>query len=286
MADESENKPDTITFTRRQAITALGAGIVTLGATNLGTAYVAGQWGQGQTHQELTDLQAEVDKLRGLVQLYESLDQIGVDAIMATAMLVFKGFLDTLRNGVSLLKTGATAAGNAIAAFHNTFGAIRDGLGLAEQAVSAVASLLKDAETWLGQATTPLQPLLQQVRQFFDDLMSKIPFGVGDNIRKAVDGLVGLVAAIPNMLLQVNTNLIEPLRTGWFSADNSKNLQGTLVDPITRQVMDPLAKFLGDVDETLFHWESDVATPVQTALNSRAVVRSKIGDYKKQHNLS
>ncbi len=286
MADEHENQQEKISLTRRQAMAAVGAGIAALGATNLGTAYAAGQWAQEHSSQQVTDLQAEVDKMRGLVQLYESLDKIGIDAVIAGAMSAFKGFLDTLRGGVSLLRTGVTAAQGAILAFQNTFAAIRQGLLLAEGAVENIAGLLKNAETWLGQTTTPLLPLLDQVRKFFDDLLSKIPFGVGDNIHKTIDGLIGLVAAIPDTVLQVNTKLIEPLRVGWFSDDNSKNLQGTLIDPISRQVMSPLAKFLDDVDNTLFHWQSDVATPVQSALDSRAVVRGKISDYKKQNNMS
>jgi hypothetical protein len=277
---------ETITLTRRQALTALGLGAVTLTATHLGVAYEAAQWAEQEPRQTNAALAAQVEKLQGLLALYEHLDQIGIDAVVSTALAAFKIFLDKLRGGVGLLRDGVNAVEGTFNGFQNTFGAIRDGLTTAEAAVNNVAALLKNAEDWLGQTTSPLQPLIQQVHQFFDDLLSKIPFGVGDNIRKTIDGLIGLVVAVPAMVQDVNTSLLEPLRTGWFSDDRAKNLQGALLDPVSHQVLEPLKNFLGDVDQTLAHWESDVSTPVQAALDGRAAVRQQIAEYKKQNGMS
>ncbi len=281
-----EKQAETIALTRRQAMTALGVGAVTLTATHLGVAYEAAQWAEQEPRQQASDMAAELEQLKGLVVLYENLEKIGVDAVISGAMTAFKGFLNTLRGGVSLLRDGVNAAESAINGFHDTFGAIRAGLKAAEDAIANIAALLKNAEDWLGQTTSPIQPLIQQVHQFFDDLLSKIPFGVGENIRKTVDGLIGLVVAIPNAVKEVNTNLLEPLRTSWFSDDNGKNVQGSLLDPVSQKVLQPLEKFLGDVDQTLAHWESDVSQPVQATLDQRAEVRKQIAAYKQKYGMS
>lgn len=283
---DKEQDQDAIKLTRRQAVTAVGAGAVALTATHLGVAYEAAQWGQSKPAGQVEDLKAEVEKLRGLLTLYETLEKIGIDTVIAGAMTLFKGFLDALRGGVDLLRSGVTAAEAAISGFQRAFAAIRDGLKAAEDAVGGVAGLVKNAENWLGQTTTPLKPMMQQMRQFFDDLLGKIPFGVGDSIRKTIDGITGLVGAIPDMILAINNRLLEPLRTGWFSDDNAKNLQGTLIDPVVKGVFDPLEKFLGDVEKALAHWQTDVATPVQGALDQRAEVRKQIADYRQKNNLS
>ncbi len=284
MADE--NQADTIALTRRQAMTALGVGAVTLTATHLGVAYEAAQWAEQEPRQQASDLAAEIEQLKGLVALYENLEKLGVDAVVSGALPTFKGFLETLRGGVGLLSDGVNAADGAIQGFHDTFGAIRAGLKTAEDAIANIAALLKNAEDWLGQTTSPVQPLIQQVREFFDNLLSKIPFGVGENIRKTVDGLIGLVVAIPNAVMAVNTNLLEPLRAGWFSDDNAKNVQGALFDPVSQKVLQPLNKFLGDVDQALAHWESDVSQPVQATLGQRAEVRKQIAAYKQKYGMS
>ncbi len=284
MADK--NQEPAVELNRRQALTVLGAGAVTLTATHLGVAYEAAQWAERAPREQAGDLAAEVQKLQGLLALYENLEKIGIDAIIAAGLGGFKGFLDKLQGGVALLKDGVTATEGAVSNAHDTFAALRSGIQLAEQGVANVAALLKNAEDWLGQTTSPLKPLLDQVHQFFDDLLSKIPFGVGDNIRKTLDGLIGLVVAIPDMVTAVNTNLLEPLRTGWLSDDGAQNLQGALLDPITQKVLEPLKSLLDDVDQTLSHWESDISTPVQSALDGRRQVRSQIADYKQKHGMS
>ena len=281
----TQQTDEMITLTRRQALTALGASAVALTATHLGVAYEAAQWAEQSPRQQASDLAAEIEKLQGLLALYENLEKIGMDAIISSALAVFKGFLDTLRGGVGLLREGLNAAEGAVNSFHNAFATLHAGLTLAGDAVNNVAALLKNAESWLGQTTSPVKPLIQQVRDFFNDLLSKIPFGVGDNIRKTIDGLVGLVVAIPNMVQDVQTNLLEPLRAGWFSDDRAKNAQGALLDPVT-QVLEPLKKFLADVEQTLAHWESDVATPVQTTLAQRAKVQKQIAAYKQQRGMN
>lgn len=274
-----------ITLTRRQAVTALGVGAAALTATHLGVAYQAAQWAQQQPRDEIAGLQTEIEKLKGLLALYESLEKIGIDVVIAGALAVYKGLLDGLRGGVGALSAGAATAEIALNGFQNTFVIIRGGLQVAENAVNNIAALLKGAQVFLEQATSPAKSLLEQMRQFFDDLLGKIPF-VGDSIKRTIDGVVGLVNAIPNMVISVNTGLLEPLRAGWFSEDNAKNLQGALLDPISKQVLTPLKKFLADLDQTLARWESDVAKPVRAALDNRETVRKQIAEYKQKNKMS
>jgi hypothetical protein len=286
MASKESKMDETVTWTRRRVVTALAAGAVTLTATHLGVAYESAQWEQQQRQPEIDELKSEVEKLKGLIALYENLDKIGIDAVISGAMTVFRGLLEGLRGSVGLLRGGVGAAEGTISGFQSSFAVLRGALTAAEQGVDNVVALLKNVQDFLGQTTSPVEPLIQQVRQFFSDLLGKIPFGVGDNIRQTVDGVTGLVIAVPSMVLTVKTGFLEPLRATWFSDDNAKNVQGALLDPINQTVLQPLAKFLDDVDQMLAHWESDVATPVQAALDQRDTTRKQIVDYKSQHNLS
>lgn len=276
---------ETITWTRRRVVTALAAGAVTLTATHLGVAYEATQWEQQQRQPEIDQLKGEIEKLKGLVALYEGLDKIGIDAVISGALSAYKGLLDGLRGGVSLLRSGISAAGGTISGFQSTLAVLRGALTVAEQAIDNISALLKNVQDFLGQTTSPLDPLIRQVQRFFDDLLGKIPFGVAENIRQTVDGISGLVVAIPTMVLTINTSLLEPLRATWFSNDRAKDIQGSLLDPIQHTVLDPLGKFLDDVDQLLARWESDVSKPVQAALDERGATRKQIADYKSQHNM-
>lgn len=276
---------ETITWTRRRVVTALATGAVTMTATHLGVAYEAAQWEKQQRQPEIDELKAEIERLKGLVTLYENLEKIGIDAIISGAMTAFKSLLDGLRGGVALLHGGISAAEGTISGFQSTFAVLRGALAGAEQAVDNVAALLKNVQDLLGQATSPLDPMIRQVQQFFNDLLGKIPFGVGDNIRQTINGISGLIIAVPSMLLAVKTSLFDSLSATWFSDDSAKSIQGTLLDPISHLVLEPLAKFLDDVEQTLAHWESDVATPVQAALDQRTATRKQIADYRSQQKI-
>ena len=308
MADDvsmnvSADPRDAPALTRRQAMFGVGVGAAVLVGTNLGTAYVVSQSTRqeveqaahvkiadaqttlAQTQAQVQALQAEIAKLQGLLFLYESLEKIGVDAIIAGGLNVFHTILEGLRGGVNALRAGMDTTETALANVDGAFAAIRDGLKTAEDAVANIAALFQNTQKWLSQATSPVAPLAEQIGQFFSDLLGKIPFGVGDTIKHTIEGLTGLTVAVPSMITSVNAALLEPLRAGWFSEDNARNLQGTLLDPLRGHVFEPARQLLADVEEAIRKWEEQVQAPLQSALDERAVVHQQIDEYKKQHDL-
>jgi hypothetical protein len=285
MGEETVTGKQEIVVSRRALVRSLGAGAVVLTATHLGVAYQAGQWAKQEPTEEIAKLRAELDRLRGLVVLYESLEKVGVDAVIAAGMNVVRGLLDTTRSGLAGLANGVSIIENLLAGFQSTFGVIRDGLTAVENSVKILANLIGDAQKFVGDVTSPVKPLAIQLKDFFDSLISKIPFGVGDNFKRAIDSLVTLLTEIPNSILVVNSQLIEPLRANWFSDSNAKNLQGALIDPITKNVLEPAKAQLKNFDQTLAQWEKDFRLPVQKALDQRADIRQQITDYKKKNGM-
>lgn len=286
MGEEKVQDEKQVNLSRRALVRSLGAGAVVLTATHLGVAYEAAQWAKQEPTDEISKLRAELERMRGLVVLYESLEKVGVDAIITAGMSVVRGLLDTTRNGLAGLVSGVALIETLLAGFQKTFAMVRDGLTAVESSVKTLANLIGEAQKFVGDVTSPVKPLAIQLKDFFDSLISKIPFGVGDNIKRAVDSLVTLLTEIPNSILVVNSQLIEPLRTNWFSDTNAKNLQGALIDPITNNVLEPAKAQLKNFDQTLAQWEKDFRAPVQKALDQRTDIRQQITDYKKKNGMS
>lgn len=305
---------DKINLSRRQAIAALGAGAVAVTVVGAGAAYEAAtqardeplkqldaaqkqaselQKQNGDLQAQLSDMEAQLSDMqndlivhKGLVALYSTLESIPMDTVIAGALGGYKALLDGLKGGVDVLRGAVKAAEGALDGLQNTFTLIRGALVVAEGGVANVGALLKNVQDLLNTTTAPAQPFIEQARQFFDDLLGKIPFGAGDQIRKTVNGTVGLVVAVPSMLSSVKDGLIAPLRDGWFSDDSAKNLQGALIEPLKQNLLEPIVKFLDDVEATLGRWESDVSKPINAALADREAVRKQIGDYRQQHGLN
>lgn len=326
MADKSS---DEITLTRRQAIAALGAGVVVAGGAVALTGVEATRRAQSDAEQQLRQVQAQLndsqnkydvaqsesqkkydqvlsesqtkqDELskqlaaahaqlelyKGLTGLYDTLDKIGIDSIVGAALSAYKGSLDALAGGVNLLREGIVRAENALDSFETGFASIRSALTTAEAAWANVNALLKNAQELIAKATSPLIPLLDQATKFFDDLLGKIPFGAGESARQTLNGITGLIVAVPSALDALENGLFRTLRESWFSDDNARNLETTLAKPVLQGVLQPARKFLDQVEVTLTAWEAQVAKPVNSALSQRQIVMRQIAEYKDKNGLT
>ncbi len=304
MAEETQDK---INLTRRQAVAALGAGVVVAGGAVAFTGIEATAWAKREAEQQLQDLQFQITELRakndevqkqlvaaqlqieiykGLTGLYDTLDKIGIDSIVGAALGAYKTSLDALQGGVNLLREGIVSAENALDHFENAFASIRAALTSAENAWANVGALLKNAQELVAQATSPILPFVDQARRFFDDLLGKIPFGAGEGARQAINGIIGLMVAVPSALDALDDGLFRTLRDGWFSEDTARNLEATLAKPITQNVLAPARKFLEQVENVLDDWEAQVAKPVNSALAQREIVMKQIDAYKTKNGLS
>lgn len=304
MADKPSDK---IALTRRQAVMALGAGVIVAGGAATVTGIAATDYAKRDAAQQIEDLQfqlsqaakkqddaqkqlaaaqLQIEIYKGLGGLYDTLDNIGIDSIIGSALGAYKASLDALEGGVKLLREGIVSAENALDSFESTFAGIRNALTAAENAWANVNALLKNAQDLIAQATSPILPLVDQATKFFDDLLGKIPFGAGEGARQGIRGIIGLVVAIPSALDALDDGLFRTLREGWFSNDNARNLEATLTKPIISGVLQPARKFLEQVEATLNNWEGQVAKPVNNALSQREIVQKQIAQYKTTHNLS
>jgi hypothetical protein len=282
----------TVNLTRRQVLTGVGLGVGVLAATNLATAYTANESGRASMSDELAAfqnqvaaLQSEAERLRGLVTLYGNLEKVGVDALIAAGLSAIEQLLEALRGGVKIVREGIGTVGAALDGVSVSFDILRDGLKLVEQWVGDLEAAVKKAEEFLNAVVAPAQPFFQAVQNFFADLLDKIPFGIGANIKNALDALIALINAIPTFLNNVKIYFLGPLRATWFSPTPEKDVQGALFKPLRQNLLDPAKKFLDDADTLLARWETDLATPVKAALADRQKIRDQIAQYRQAQGL-
>lgn len=304
MADKTT---DGITLTRRQAVAALGAGVIVAGGAVAFTGVEATAWAKREAELHIQDMEfrlaelqkknddaqrqlaaarAQIEIYKGLTGLYDTLDNINFDALVGAALGAYKTSLTALQGGVNALREGIVRAENALDNFENAFAAIRNALDSAERAWANINALFKNAQTLLAQASSPILPFVDQARRFFDDLLGKIPFGAGEGARQTLNGITGLLVAIPSALDALDDGLFRTLREGWFSDDNARNLEATLTKPLITNVLQPARNFLEQVETTLGTWETQVAQPVNNAISQREIVLKQIADYRTKNGLA
>jgi|YNPBryantNP2012_1023418.scaffolds.fasta_scaffold02107_9 predicted Fe-Mo cluster-binding NifX family protein len=264
-------------LSRRKFLTTAALGGLALTASAVGGAIVGSQNAQSAAEAELVQLRARLEKYGHLIALYEQLEKVGIDTIVATGMNVMRGALDALRAGIQILRAGIVTVENALTNFWTLLQALRSPADLVARVLTDLVQKFQAAESVIKSVLGTAQPLAEAIAGFFDALLQKIPI-VGPEIRRATLALSELVRAIPIVIDAVMNQLLKPLRENFFPATGDPKIKLDLIEPAQKSLLEPLKKFLDDVESTLARWETDFVKPVQTALDERARIRKQIAE--------
>ncbi|MBI5305183.1 MAG: hypothetical protein HY868_23835 [Chloroflexi bacterium] len=263
-------------MTRRQLLIAAGAGAIGVAAT---------AYGLTQTSDEArAQFERELNKLRTLIGLYEQMDRIGLDNILANGLSLMRGLFEALKTGIRLMRDGVTIAEKAWQGFQAALIALRTTVDRIAQMAGDLQQKFKAAEGLVVGAIGVALPLAESIASFFNSLLSKIPF-VGEDLRRTANSLVELVRAIPALIEAVTAQLLKQLNDLFFQPTGKARIDLTLIDPITVNLLEPLKKFLGDLDMLITKWEKEFVFPVQSALDERRAVKKQIAEYRQQYNV-
>ena len=231
--------------------------------------------------------EAEIARLRGLVDLYEKLEKVGLDAILQTGMAAVALPLEAVELGARALKSGLELVEKALRSLEEALPSAQESLLWLEGRVSALAGGIEKLETAIGRVLDRAvrTPIGQAVSDFANLILDNLPFGLGDKIRAVLDGLVGLVTGVDELVEGINTHLLEPLRQKWFSTEQGQGMNGTLVDPLVEHVLDPLEAHLADLAVLTDVWQQKLVAPARQALEERSRVREEIAHYRQEHGL-
>ena len=277
--DEVGNDGQTVT--RRQVMQGAALGSASLLLGSMGGGALGAAWGDAQGAarvQARTD--EEIRQLKGLISLYEELEKIGIDAVIGAGIAVAEKGLGALKDSVLLLRKAVGLVDAAVGNVEGAIPALRSGLGLAEGFVSLVKGQLSLVQSAVLDATGKLNPAADAVGGLLSDLVSRIPFGVGEKILEANRRIGELVSGLPNALEGISQQLLAPLSADWLSEDAGKGLKGLLLEPIRLNLLKPLGSFLDDVAAFLAGLEGQLITPGKAVLSDREKTRQRIVQYK------
>jgi len=273
-------------LTRRRFLTGALAG----GAAGLAVAAGTGTvvWKIVDTQADLAKATAddEISRLQGLVDLYEKLEKIGLDAILQSGMAAVGLLFGGLEMGASGLKSGLELVEQALLSIEKAFPAVQTGIEWVEKGVSALADGIDAVQTTLGRAIDKASPITEALGDFATFVLDKLPFGIGEKVQSVLKALSDLVGSIPELVEGINGHLLEPLRQNWFSTEVGKGLDDALLKPLVEHVFDPLEAHLGDLAGLIDTWQQKLVAPSQQAIEERAMIRQQIAQYKREHGLT
>jgi hypothetical protein len=282
---EAEQEDETQLLSRRQFLRGGMAG----GAAGLAVAAGTGVavWGlaDAEVQAALDEADAEIVRLQGLVDLYEDLEKVGLDAILQTGMMAVALPLEAVEVGARALKRGLDLVEEGLLSLQAALPTARASLLWLEKQVSALADGVETLETALAAVLDRVgdTPIVEAMRDFVGMILDNLPFGLGDRIRDVLDGLVEMVTSVDDLIEGLNTRLLEPLRETWFPAEEGTGVQASFLEPFITHVLDPLEAHLDNLADLVDTWQQKLMAPTEQALEQRAKVRQNIAHYKSEH---
>lgn len=229
----------------------------------------------------------ELAQMLGLVDLYEELDKVGLDGILQKGLAAMALPLEAVEVGAKALSRGLEWTENALQSMADALPTAQESLLWLEAQVATVASGLEKLETSVSAALDRAtnNAVGAAVEDFTNKVLDNLPFGLGDKFRAALEGLVALVTSVDELVMGINTFLLEPLRDKWFSEEEGKGVRGTFFDPLIENVLDPLGAHLADLSVLADNWQNELVNPSQTALAQRSQIREEIARYKDEYGI-
>lgn len=230
----------------------------------------------------------ELAKALGLLELYEELDKIDLDAILAKGLAAVALPLGAVEAGARALSRGLEWAEKALTSLAEALPTAQESLLWLEAQVMAVAGGLERLQSSVARALDKAvdNPVGRAVEDLINRVLDSLPFGIGDKFRDSLEGLVALVTSVDELVAGMNTLLLEPLRERWFSDEEGKGVGGTFVDPLIEDVLDPLEAHLVNLAVMTDSWQNKLMDPSQEALAERGKVREQIARYREDHGFS
>jgi hypothetical protein len=274
-------------LSRRQFLTGAVAG----GAAGLvvatGTGVAVWNLAEAEAQTSLETADAEIARLQGLLDLYEDLERVGLDAILEVGMSAVALPLALVEEGAKALKTGLDMLEEAILSLQEALPTAQESILWLEAQVSTVAEAIEKLETGLVRALdrAASSPVGEKLADFAGIVLDNLPFGLGDRIRDVLDGLVHLVTSVDELVEGINTQALEPLREKWFPVDRGEGTAVTFLDPLIDNALDPLEAHLGDLAALADTWQQKLVAPTEHALAERARIREEIARYKGEQSI-
>jgi hypothetical protein len=218
---------------------------------------------------------AQLQEAQGLNGLWQALDDVNLDSIVAGALTLVGSALNTMMEVLAIVQTGIVAGQTALTKFIQGIPGARQGIQWLQQRVTALSNDLEWLEGQVEQTVEPAEPFLTVIEEFILWVLDRLPFVSSDDARAGLEAMKTVIGSLPDTVAGINTSVLNPM-AAWFGDDKSKSLTGTLVDPLQNQVLTPTKDLTAKVTSFKTTYQEEFASPATAALEQRTQIREQI----------
>jgi hypothetical protein len=222
---------------------------------------------------QIIDLKAKNDNFLGLIDLYKQLEGIGVDQVINAALASLGTTLLAIDTVKIALNGGIALTARVLQGVEDQLPLISAGIAWLEEQVSKLMIGIRAFQTAMAVSTNT--PTTKAISDFMSQLLDMLPFGVGQNIKAGLQALGDVLNHLPELLSNVSVMVLEPLRV-WIGSNGQGGLRDSLLRPLREQLLAPAQQIVANAENLNTVYNTQVAQPVQNALDQRAKIRGEI----------
>ncbi len=224
---------------------------------------------------ELSQLRMQLDEMRTLNELWESLDAVGLDSQLQAAMVVIGSAIGAALNAADILREGLEKGQSALTNFIAALPGPQDGIRFLQTQISTLANNLDWLAQQVADVVDPVDPFASQIASFVLWVLDRLPFGAGDKAKAGMEAMQAVINSLPALVEGVSTKVLIPLAE-WFGGNDQNNLSGILLTPISELVIVPARAMLDKFAKLETDYRTQLAEPVETILAKRRSIRDQI----------
>ncbi len=224
---------------------------------------------------DLDAAQATLSEYAGLIDLWQQLDDIGIDSLLAAGLASVSLTLSNVMSLISLLSAGLETGREVLDGFLESLPGPADGIRWLQTQVTALAESIDWVVEQVQKAVDPVSPVAKQIANFVVWVLDRLPFGIGAKAKDGLEAMQALISDLPDLVEGINDSVLDPL-AAWFGDDEKVSLVGILIDPVEKHVVDPSDDVVAGVSDFEDTYLDKLVTPIEDALDKRASLRTQI----------
>lgn len=234
---------------------------------------------------QLGEANTRTNVLGGLVALYEQLDAVEMEDVVAGGVAAVGGALGGLLERLPSVQEGLAAGQQALAEFEAHIPLMDNGRRWLSSHLEKISTFYQGVELVLREAVETAGGFLENLGQWFADVLRWLPFGMGDKAARIVEALTNLLAETPNTISGLHTNLVQPMDVWLNGEGDNMPLRQRVLKPLRERALQPAGEALGQAQAIQAAYQGQLLEPVQAAANSRQIIKNMISQYRQQNQV-
>ncbi len=220
-------------------------------------------------------LEKEIRSLRQILALYRQMDDLGLDDLVQRGIETIASIIETLREAAARLMEAIEKARKALLDFQSRFPSLQSGLRWLRDTLLTLSQRLTALENEINEVLGLSSPVAETVGGFLARILDRLPLTFARQTRSGLERVGEVVSVLPAFIQNLYTRVLEPM-DDWFSPRADAGLNGWIVNPLLKNVLDPAQTLAERILELATTWEEQLAGPARQKIAQREGIRAEI----------